>query len=46
MNELRYNKKEMILDTWKMLKLDEEFDKYDNDSSDYEIKSKYDTDND
>ena len=51
MNELSYNKKEMILDTWKTLKLDEEFDEYDddsidNDSSDYEIDSKYDTDND
>ena len=51
MNELSYNKKEMILDTWKTLKLDEDFDEYDddsidNDSSDYEIDSKYDTDND
>jgi hypothetical protein len=52
MNEISYNKKNMILDTWKTLKLDEEFDNYSDsddsyvDSSDYEIESKYNTDDD
>ena len=51
MNEISYNKKDMILDTWKTLKLDEEFDEYDSDdslpdSSDYEIDSRYNTDDD